>query len=130
MCQLDDIEKHEVLIRAIFPQFLVEPRTGKINSGAFKDPNGCSVDRVGNRCCEHANRIVVERFKKQDCKHVGNVKKSDCDEIGLFTFHCATKKNDYHCEIHDSKNKRELTDVHANQLANRCELIVLLPKGL
>lgn len=116
---LNMIEQHEKLLRSIFPQDLFwDAVRNKPSSAAFKDANGYSVDRTGDRTLPDPIDYLKKRFKKNPA--VAVIPKSICDEIQVAVKYTPSKKNIYHTEIHESEDVIEISAYKLKLLSDRC----------
>ena len=116
---LNMIEQHEKLLRSIFPQDLLwDTVRNKPSSAAFKDANGCSVDRTGDRTLPDSINYLKKRFKKNPA--VAVLPKTTCDEIRVAVKYTPSKNNIYHTEIHDSEEVIQISAYKLKLLSDRC----------
>ena len=116
---LNMIEQHEALLRSIFPQDLLwDGARNKPSSAAFKDANGCSVDRTGDRTLPDSINYLKKRFKKNPA--VAVLPKTTCDEIRVAVKYTPSKNNIYHTEIHDSEEVIQISAYKLKLLSDRC----------
>ena len=116
---LNMIEQHEGLLRSIFPQDLFWDNVrNKPSSAAFKDANGCSVDRTGDRTLEEPIHYLKNRFKKN--RAVALLQKTICDEIPVTVKYTPSKKNIHHTEIHESETVIEISAYKLKLLSDKC----------
>ena len=116
---LNMIEQHEKLLRSIFPQDLFwDAVRNKPSSAAFKDANGCSVDRTGDRTLPDSINYLKKRFKKNPA--VAVLPKTTCDEIRVAVKYTPSKNNIYHTEIHDSEEVIQISAYKLKLLSDRC----------
>ena len=116
---LNMIEQHEKLLRSIFPQDLLwDTVRNKPSSAAFKDANGCSVDRTGDRTLPDSIDYLKKRFKKNPA--VAVITKTICDEIQVAVKYAPSKKNIYHTEIHESDDVIEISAYKLKLLSDKC----------
>lgn len=102
---MDDIfASNESLYRGLHPMWIEDDNT--VSSAAFKDSNGISVDREGerneqeciDRLCETLPNIVG--VCKLTCGDV-----ADCDAIPKYL---PLPDNEFHSEIHDSADQVQI----------------------
>lgn len=115
-------EDTENLFRAIYPENKKPSfwKNGKLSSAAFKDKNGLSVDRSGDRSNEQVYRAFRNRFEG----HIFYLNVKDCREIGIFLKYLPSKNNIYHCELHKDEYKKELTDSQCKKIARKVKELV------
>ena len=86
---------------------------GVLQSGAFRDSNGCSVVRLGNRPLAAG---VVSLAKERQQAAVA-VTKAECDAAGALVLEAPSKRNPNHCLIVKSTGTMRLTTGQARKLA-------------
>ena len=119
---LNDIfDKEELLIRAVFPAdthpFLWK-EDGSLSSAAFKDKNGLSVSRTGDRTLSEALDFTSKRLSGV----MATVSVQSCLDMKLFLKYLPIPEDNYHSEIHRNDTKAELTQGQARQLAKIAKL--------
>ena len=117
------IDDEEVLYRAI-----VGPQRDLLSQGSpdaalFIDGRGLSVDRDGGRCDSEVLRSFSDRFRRQGCDVAVKISAGKCRSAGAYPVATGNKKNKYHAEIHDSKQKVRLSLLKAMKIANLCEIV-------
>ena len=96
----------------------------KATSAVFKDSKGISVNRTGcdkkyyDESLENLKNLQGHKFQK-----IGELNVSDCKILELYLKYCPTDDNEYHAEIHKSKNQTELTHKEYRNLAKNCKII-------
>jgi len=92
------------------------------SSAVFKDSNGTSVDRAGER----TEQQVIDNFKNNyDLKAIVNVKAGFCRESNtypIYTPYPPATENIYHAEIHDSNTEKQISKSKARKLAKNAEI--------
>lgn len=101
---------------------LIKP-DGSISSAAFKDPNGCSVDQMGNREVHEVYSSFIHRFKntKFGIKGIAKITYQICKDVNVHVEELPSKNNKYHCELHKSRSEVLLTQSQARYLAKHCQ---------
>lgn len=117
------IKPEERLYRAVLPSILWDDEEGRFSTALFKDKNGASVDRQGNRneatiCSDFRNK-----FKGKDLKGVVYVYAEFCNELPSYLVYKPLEDDDYHSEIHDSENKKLLSKSKLKKLAQNCKMV-------
>lgn len=117
----DTIEQPESLLRSISPRDLLwDSVRKKPSSAAFKDANGCSVDRTGDRTLTDSIDYLKKRFKKNPA--VAVLPKTVCDEIRVAVKYTPSKNNIYHTEIHDSEKVIQISAYKLKLLSDKCSV--------
>lgn len=116
----DYIEDHEFLYRRVIlnPNFW-DFEKNKPTSAIFKDSNGASVDRQHDRNDED----VIKSFKTLPIRAIVKILTSTCRELNTFPVYKYLPDNIYHCEIHDSKIKAQMSSSKAKNLRDNSEII-------
>lgn len=91
--------------------------TLKISTAAFKDSMGCSVDKGGGRSTETVITSFRERFPENTAA-VAMVTVKTCNEIAAVVLEKPVPDNIYHCEIHRSNEKAQLTNGQLKKLVD------------
>jgi hypothetical protein len=107
---------NELLFRAVWPPDVNDmywKDNGKLSSAAFMDKNGVSVTRDGGRPLEK----VVEYMKTTFSGYIVSLKVFQCYEVDSYVKYLPEPDNDYHSEIHGSKDKVILSKGQARRLA-------------
>ena len=120
---MPEFEMEEKLFRKIpaVPGFVINDENGKrISSAAFKDSKGCSVDRQFNRDESLVYEQMYRKFKDATTgiQAIASVTYSQCLEVSTKVKEMPEIDNEYHCEIHCSEIKIQLTSSQAKKLAN------------
>ncbi|MCA0234021.1 MAG: hypothetical protein LCH91_26430 [Bacteroidetes bacterium] len=121
----EHIEDNEFLYRRIIlnPNFW-DFEKNRPSSAIFKDSNGASVDRQDNR----SDSDVIETYKNYEIRGITKVLTSVCRELETYPIYKPLDDNIYHCEIHDSKEKIQLSSSKAKKL--RDNSIVIFTKDV
>lgn len=120
---MPEFENNERLFRKIpdLPSYVKEDENGKrISSAAFKDSLGCSVDRQANREREIIQNQFYSRFhnEKSGIAAVADVSFLDCCNVNAIVKEDPIDGNPFHCEIHRSETKIQLSPSQAKKLAD------------
>lgn len=120
---MPDFEMEEKLFRKIpaVPGFVVDDENGKrISSAAFKDSKGCSVDRQLKRDETSVYNQMYQKFKESSSgiQAIANITYSQCLDVSAVVKELPEEDNTYHCEIHSSEEKIQLSSSQAKRLAN------------
>lgn len=119
---MPEFKLDEKLFRKIpsVPGYVVEGENGRrISSAAFKDSSGCSVDRQLERDESIIYNQLWAKFQqsKSGIQAVANVTYAQCLDIKTLVLKKPEDDNIYHCEIHSSDEKIQLTSSQARHLA-------------
>lgn len=125
---MPEFKKDEKLFRKIpnSPLFFAETEEGKrISSAAFKDSKGCSVDRQLDRDENLVRKQMYEKFKESSSgiRAIADVTYSQCLDVAAVVKELPENDNEYHCEIHSSNEKIQLTPGQAKKLANNANVV-------
>lgn len=114
----------ERLLRALknIPEYW-KADTGRPSSAAFKDSNGVSVDREGERVIEDAVDTLVAQRGRESVKGVVSVTVNDCKDVEALLKYAPLTDNQYHSEIHKDQQKTQLTRGQLKKLADRMQLL-------
>lgn len=116
----DRFAPNEYLYRGLHPMWVEADNT--VSSAAFKDKNGISVDRGGDRKeQECVDRLFGTLPKiKGVCKLTcGDVE--DCDAI---TKYLPLSDNEFHSEIHDSEDQVQIrSKSKSRKLARKSQIV-------
>lgn len=120
---MPDFENNERFFRKIpnLPNYIKEDENGKkISSAAFKDSLGCSVDRQADRKREVIQNQLYVRFcnEKSGIAAVADVTFLDCCNVNAIVKEAPVNDNPFHCEIHRSETKIQLSSSQAKKLAD------------
>lgn len=118
----DFIEDHELLYRAVpkFPKFWKNDNKS-VSSALFKNCNGVSVDRDGNRTEESICSILQKRISNSIA--VAKLIASEARQIDVFLHPKPSSSNQFHAEIHESESQILISNSKAKQLCNIVRLI-------
>ena len=95
----------------------------RISSAAFKDKNGTSVDRDGGRSHDEIKNDFLSRqlgSGKYRFRCIAYINTEFCVNLPALVLAKPLPNNDYHAEIHDSFEKKELTRSKLIRIAERC----------
>ena len=112
-------EKLYRLIKRSQPDSMAE---GKPTSALFKQEDGVSVDRDGERAEENIINTFKERFDKR-YKGLVRVNAGVCLEHEMAVIPAASSANKYHAEIYDNMNKDPLGSLKALILADKSKVV-------
>lgn len=116
---LNYIQDYEKFLRVVRPPEAYPNlwKNGRPSSAAFKDKNGLSVNRTNDnelaslKCIDHLNGQIF------------SVTVFDCNANQILQKYLPTSDNIYHCELHQSEEKKELSPAQARYLARNCKLV-------
>lgn len=118
----DHVEDHELLYRAVpkFPNYWNKDRNS-VSSALFKDKNGVSVDRDGNR----KENVICKQLQNKISNSIAaiSVKTNSVRSISALVLPKPSNANQYHAEIHDSETKILLSSSKAKRLSKMGKLI-------
>ncbi len=123
----ETVQRNELLYRVIKrsqPDSMNEK--GRPTSALFKQENGVSVDRDGER----SEDVIIETFKERfDKRFKGLVKVGAdiCIENDIVVIP-ETSSNIYHAEIFENVNKDPLGQLKALILADQSEVVIYEPE--
>lgn len=99
----------EVLYRNIkIDDILWDREFNRPSSAAFKDKNGLSVDKLGDRNENQIIENLKKRFFRDKKRAVVKITVKKCLDIKLYPVNKPTKNNKYHAEIHNGPNNDKL----------------------
>lgn len=116
---MDELHKSERLFRKIPDNPIMFKENGEISSAVFKDSLGCSVDRQGTRSLAEVYQSFADRFGESEkgIVAVADVSVQDCCDKNAVVKELPENDNPYHCEIHGSNEKEQLSQGQARYLA-------------
>lgn len=100
----DEIEDDEFLYRGIVTQNW-DFENDRPTSATFKDSKGVSVDRDGGR---KEKNCIAKLISVKDFHAICKVKTKDVRGLDAVVFYRPTPGNDFHSEIHDSKERIQM----------------------
>lgn len=103
----------EPLYRACKPEGIYIKEDGSFSSAIFKDSHGASVDHLGDRTEDEAVRVLAAR---KETKDVAAITVGDCLSVDACVKHLPEDDNDYHCEVHRSSIKIQLSGSQCKHL--------------
>ena len=120
---INTIDGSELLYRVIKKSDSSFSMLGKLAPALFIDSRGLSVDRDGGREESEIIESFRKRFGKKD-EYMSSVKISaeNCIKAETYPNPVNNHRNKYHAEIHDSKEKVEISVYKAMKLASLCEV--------
>ena len=112
----EKFQPDERLYRKIRPleQFW-DSESQRPTSGAFKDRNGLSVDRQGQR--QNNDAISQLNSRLPGIGAIVSVEYQQCTEIPVLVVYKPLPENEFHSEIHDSKDRIALASSKARKLS-------------
>lgn len=106
-------------VRPYSPKSLYWKDDGTISSAALKDSHGLSVDRDGGREMDDVISSMKLRFSGVIARFtVGN-----CRDVGALVQYRPSVSNEFHCEVHGSDTKLELSNSQAHKLAGKLQIV-------
>ena len=112
----EQFEEYEKLYRAVYPPEIMPmfwKENGEVSSAVFKDKNGLSVEREGNR----NERSVVAYMRTFFQGLIISVTAHDCEACGAVLKYLPTRRSRYHSEIHGSEERVLLSQSQCKHLA-------------
>ncbi|MFH6603443.1 hypothetical protein ACEZ3G_08140 [Maribacter algicola] len=95
-------------------------RENRISSSAFKDSQGCSVDRCNFR---NHNDVANSIFVKKDFFTVAKIQTLNVRSVPTKVKYLPVEDNPYHSEIHDEENRIQLRPSKAKKISKQVEII-------
>ncbi len=114
-------EMYERLYRAVYPPNIMPmfwKVNGEISSAVFKDKNGLSVERSGDRDEPSAIKDILRYFSGS----IIVVTMRDCVSCEAVVEYLPTKRSIFHSEIHGSKERKLLSQSQCKHLAKAARL--------
>ena len=126
----EEFQNGETLLRGVLPCFWSDDYNRPFSS-AFKkkkdEDGGISVNRTGEnrKCYDESFEQLVKNKKGTAFKVIVelNVEFCQSEDLNLYLKYRPTEDNDYHSEIHKSKDEPALTNSQAKKLAEVCRII-------
>lgn len=118
------VQRNEILYRVVkrsWPDSL--DKNNRPTSALFKQENGVSVDRDGDR----AESVIIETFRdrfEKRFKGLVKVKAQVCFDHRMAVIP-ETKSNRYHAEIFENEEKVPLSQLNALILSDHAEVVVI-----
>jgi hypothetical protein len=118
----EEIDDSEYLYRRVIlnPSFW-DSEKKLPTSAIFKDSNGVSVDRQGER----SQKDIIRDALKYPLKALVHVKTEKCRELDTVPVYKPVEDNMYHSEIHDSIDKVRLSSSKAKRLRDNCKVVYI-----
>lgn len=113
----------EPLFRAVKPTNIYWKDDGTVSSAAFKDSQGASVDRLGDRLESDAVNALHHNMPTSG---IISVTYQNCLDVNAVVQYKPKDTNLYHSEIHGSNTKVKLTSSQCKNLIKKA-LIRLKP---
>ncbi len=104
----------ELLLRAVLPEGMFWKPDGTLSSAAFKDKEGLSVNRSGDKTLNEAVDIMKNSRLRGTIVYISV---GDCYNENAVLKYLPTQKNIYHSEIHGSEERIILSNGQAKRLA-------------
>ena len=116
----EHIEDAEFLYRRIIlnPNFW-DFEKQRPSSAIFKDSNGVSVDRQHKR----VDNDIIEEYKAYEIRGIIKILTAVCRELDTHPVYKPIPDNMYHCEIHDSILKVQISSSKAKKLRDSSILV-------
>ncbi|WP_295154748.1 hypothetical protein [uncultured Brachyspira sp.] len=117
-------DNEEILYRKIHPKAIFwDDDNNRPSSAAYKDKNGLSVDRLGDREENEVINSFIKRFGIDKVRSVVKVSVAICKELELYPIYKPSLNNKYHAEIHDSENSVLISSSKAKKLAENVKIV-------
>lgn len=117
----ENFKDDELLLRAVLPP-TEKPSfwksNGKISSAALKDKRGLSVNRTAHLSLGEAVRFTASRLRGP----IVSISVRSCKYVKALIIYLPSSDNDFHSEIHGSKEQKILSDEQALILARQARL--------
>ena len=112
----EKFQPDERLYRKIWPleQFW-DSESQRPTSGAFKDQNGLSVDRQGQR--QNNDAINQLNSRLPGIGAIVSVEYQQCTEIPVLVVYKPLPENEFHSQVHDSEDRIALSSSKARKLS-------------
>ncbi|MBO4414714.1 MAG: hypothetical protein J5824_01890 [Lachnospiraceae bacterium] len=123
----EQFEVYEKLYRAVFPPDIMPmfwKENGEISSAVFKDKNGLSVERAGDR--DESDVIADMRIYFYGA--IIGVLVGDCLNCGAVLKYLPTQRSIFHSEIHGSQERKLLSQSQCKYLAKAARIYYTLAK--
>lgn len=112
---------NERFLRAVRPPKKRELywKGNRLSSAVFKDRQGLSVDRTGDRDIKTSVDFMRNRLEG----FIFSISIDDCKSVNAHPVYCPSKSDIYHSEIHGSSSEIELSEFQALYFAEnaKCE---------
>lgn len=123
----DYINDEEILYRAILNKMPNAIVNGKVSAAAFIDNSGgTSVDRDGGRTKDEITETFRKRFNRNGKEDAylasASLTARQCRSAGACPMPCASRKNAFHAEIHESATEECLSLAKAILMSRMCTL--------
>lgn len=119
----DDIDINDTLYRRIHPDNMFwDKEFDRPSRAAYIDKNGLSVERLSYR----EEIEVIDSFKRlfgSSIRCVVKISVKKCFDIQLYLVNKPLPDNEFHAEIHDSVDKKKLSNKKARDLAREVEIV-------
>lgn len=118
----EQFDIYERLFRAVYPPDIMPlfwKENGKVSSAVFKDKNGLSVERGGNR----TDSEVIDNMRLYFYGTIICILVKDCIDCNAIIKYLPSKRSIFHSEIHGSEERKLLSQSQCKFLANRVTVI-------
>lgn len=120
----NNFQPDELLYRIINPKSSFwDEEKNRPSSGAFKEKEGLSVDRLGQRTEDEAISTLKKRDFNIRCLCAFSV--DFCKRLPAIVLYKPEIDNEFHSEVHDSEEKIILSSSKAKKLAKNSRVINL-----
>lgn len=90
------------------------------SSAVFKDSHGTSVDRQADRSDDDIIKSFTSNFS---LRAIIKIQTKTCRSLETYPIYKPENNNIYHCEIHDSESKVQISSSKAKKLRDNSEII-------
>lgn len=119
----ETIKIREKLFRAAFPDKIYwNEGRARFSTALFKDKNGTSVDRDGDRTSEEAINKILDIFPKEKVQAIVSITAGFCYDLPAYLKYVPSPNDEYHSEIHDSIEKPGLSGSKTRKLLKKCSI--------
>ncbi len=114
---------NEKLFRAIRPiNFLWDNEFNRPSPAAFKDKNGLSVEKAGQRT---TNDVLESLSKKHNTETIVEISVKQCVQIDTYPINAPSHTNRYHVEIHNSPTEKLIEANKRRKMAEICTIYTI-----
>lgn len=123
MASNNDIDINDILYRRIHPDNMFwDKEFNRPSRAAYIDKNGLSVEKLSYR----EEIEVIDSFKRlfgSSIRCMVKISVKKCFDIQLYPVNKPLPDNEFHAEIHDSVNKKKLSNKKASDLAKEVKIV-------
>ena len=121
------VERDEELYRLVLnrPEYW-KPELERLSSAIFKDSNGVSVDRDGERSSKQIIDALINR-KSKPMIAVISIGAGFCIDLPTCVKAKPLEENEHHAEIHDSEEKIQISGSKTKKLSKKAKIVYIIP---